>query len=110
MLKKSEKCRKNTPEIRKNYETQKNTRKLEKILQKSREKIPVRPKKGPHFILVEESGTNTLDKFGTKLEKYTPKTVAIKQMKIYIISMKPIEKSQHIVNNCNNCSVFIVWL
>ena len=70
----------------------------------------MRPKKGPHFILVEESGTNTLDKFGTKLEKYTPKTVAIKQMKIYIISMKPIEKSQHIVNNCNNCSVFIVWL
>ena len=67
-------------------------------------------KRSPHFILVEESGTNTLDKFGTKLEKYTPKTVAIKQMKICIISMKPIEKSQHIVNNCNNCSVFIVWL
>ena len=56
------------------------------------------------------SGEWNIDKFGTKLEKYTPKTVAIKQMKIYIISMKPIEKSQHIVNNCNNCSVFIaLW-
>ena len=28
--------------------------------------ILMRPKKSPHFILVEESGTNTLDKFGKK--------------------------------------------
>ena len=33
--------------------------KTKKILQKTREKIQVRPKKSPQFILVEESGTNT---------------------------------------------------
>ena len=38
-----------------------------------RKKMLVRPKKGPHFILVEESGTNTLDKFGKKSEKYSQK-------------------------------------
>ena len=54
-------------------------------------KVLVRPKKGRHFILVEESRTNTLDKFGKKSEKYSQKTVSINQMKIYIISMKPIE-------------------
>ena len=36
-------------------------------------KVLVRPKKGRHFILVEESRTNTLDKFGKKSEKYSQK-------------------------------------
>ena len=35
-------------------------------------KVLVRPKKGRHFILVEESRTNTLDKFEKKW-KNTPK-------------------------------------
>ena len=63
------------------------------IFQKTRRrrKILLIPKKGPHFILVEESGTNTQTNSRKKIRNILPKTVPIKQMKIYIISMKPIE-------------------
>ena len=54
LVKNRENAGKNTPEIRKDFKTWNNTRKLgKKYFIKLEKKVLVRHKKGPHFILAE---------------------------------------------------------